>query len=249
MKALGASLRHFGFNRFWAVFFGFGVLMFGTMSIAIFNRVVSGDSEFWALFVGPPLIILNVFLLARTLRASATVCEAGIRYTTLRCKGEMLWQEVEKFRYSVLTTYHEGLIKTTQYTMILVDKNGQRAELGSNVACPKDLAALLCAKLHPLLLEKTAAAYDSGKTLDLGSIKISRQQIQMSMMGLRKVVIPSGNVAGCSIDKGMLKIAERTNDKVKNHGVMLTSVDNAFALMELVNSRMVQRTLAARSGR
>ena len=248
MNALGAPLRHFGFNRWWAAFFGFGALMFGSFSIAAVT-VLKNDSEFWALLVFVPLLALNVFLLVRTLRASATVCEAGIRYTTLRCKGEMLWSEVEKFRYSVLTTYHEGFIKTTQYTMILVDKDGQRAELGSNVEHPKELAALLCAKLHPLLLQKTIAAYDSGKTLDLGAVKLAREKIQMSMMGLRKIVIPATNVAGCSIDKGMLRIAERVNDKVKNHAVMLTSVDNAFALMEVVNNRMVQQTLAARSGR
>jgi len=220
--------------------------MFGAAAVATLT-VFRADSEWWEPVVAIVLFALNVFVLVRTLVASATVCEAGLRYQTLRGKGEMLWEDVEKFRYSILTTYHQGFIKTTQYTMILVDKDGHRAELGSNVEQPDELAALLCNKLQAPLLRKVTADYDAGKTLDLGAVKLSHQGIQMSL-GLLKATILLANVAGCSIDQGTLNIGEWVNGKIKHRAVMLRSVDNAFALVELINSKIARRALGASTG-
>jgi hypothetical protein len=247
MKALGAPLRHFGFNRWWAVFFGFGVTMFGTLAVATLT-IMRRDSEWWEPLVGISFFALNLYLLVRTLVSSATVCESGLRYKTLRGAGEILWDEVEKFRYSIVVTRHHGFIKSTQYTMILVDKDGRRAELGSNVEHPEELAALLLNKLQPLLLQKTVAAYEAGRTLDLGAIKVSREGISISIP-LKKLTIPSADVVGCSIDRGRVIISGSVGGRAKNYAILMRSVDNVFALVELVNRRIVHRAAAASSGR
>ena len=90
MKALGAPLRHFGFNHWWAAFFSFGVIMFGTLAVATLT-VMRRDSEWWESLVGIYFFGLNLYLLVRTVVSSATVCESGLRYKTLRGAGEMLW--------------------------------------------------------------------------------------------------------------------------------------------------------------
>lgn len=248
MKALGAPLRHFGFNRRWMAFFGLGSIMFGTMTVATLT-VMKQDSEWWEPLVGISFFILNAYLLVRTLVSSATVCESGLRYKTLRGEGEMLWDEIEKFRYAIIVTRHHGFIKSTQYTMNLVDREGRRAELGSNVEHPDELAALLLNKLQPLLLQKTIAAYEAGQILDLGAVKVSREGITISLPLNKKVNIPSADVAGCSIDHGMVVISASVGGKAKNYTIFMRIVDNAFALVELVNRKIVHRAAAASSGR
>jgi uncharacterized protein DUF6585 len=247
MKVLGAPLQHFGCNRLWAVFFSIGTLMFAALAIVPL-AFAKADYEWWETLVGVVFGLCCLYALLSTLTASVTLCENGFRFTTLRKKGELLWDDIEKFRYAVITTYHQGIIPTTHYTMILVDKGGQRADLGSNVQNPKEVARLLWARLQAPLLQKTIAAYDSGQTLDLGAIKLSFDWIEMST-GLRKINIPVANVTGCSIDKGVLTIGERVNGKLKFHTAMLNRVDNAFALVELINSRVAKQTLSAGAGR
>lgn len=217
--------------------------MFGASAVAT-SALTKQDFEWWYPAIGIGFCALNTYALIRTLKSSATICERGLHYKTLRGEGDMLWEEVEKFRYSVLTTYHQGLIKTTQYTMNLVDRDGQWAELGSNLEHPKELAELLLNQLRAILLQKMITAYEMGQAVDLGAIKLSREGILVSM-GLRKVQIPWTNVAGCFIENGMLTIAEKVGDKVKNRTVFMRKVDNAIALTEFVNTRIVQRAAAA----
>ena len=238
MQTLGAPLRHFGFNRGWAVFFGFSTLMFGAAGVATLT-VIRQDSPWWAPLVGIGLWGLNSYVLAQTLASSATVCEIGLRYKTLRARGEMLWDDVEKFRYAVNVTRHEGIIKTTRYTMILTDKDGRKAELGSNVEHPKELGALLWGKLQAPLFTKMLAGYESGQAVDLGEIKVSREGFEIKI-GLRKATIPAANIVGCSIDRGIFNVGALVDGKVKNYGVFMRSVDNVFPLMELINTKIVQ---------
>jgi hypothetical protein len=221
--------------------------MFGSLAVATLT-VIRQETEWWEYVVGIVLFALNCYLLVRTLVSSATVCESGLHYKTLRGAGEMLWGEVEKFRYAIVVTYHHGFIKSTQYTMTLVGRDGRRAELGSNVEHPDELAALLLNKLQPILLQKTMAAYEAGQTLDLGAIKVSREGITMAIP-LKNLTIPSADVAGCSIDEGTVIISCSVGGKAKNYTITMRSVDNAFALVELVNRRIVQRAAAANSAR
>jgi len=246
-ESLGGANRHFGFNRRWAAFFGFGSLLFGAVGVAALT-VMRHDSEWWYSLVGIGFCALNIYGLVRTVIASATICERGVSFKTLRSQGEMLWEDVDKFRYSVLVTYHQGFIKTISYRLQLTDKDGQRAELGSNLEHPKELAEWLLNKLQPLILQKTTTAFESGKELDLGAIKVSREGITISI-GLSRVHIPLANVAGCFIDKGMLTICEQVGGKVKDRTVFMRRVDNACALKELVNTRIVQRAAAASATR
>ncbi|HET9407351.1 MAG TPA: DUF6585 family protein [Candidatus Sulfotelmatobacter sp.] len=247
MKALGAPIRHFGFNRLWAAFFAVGVLMFGALGVATLT-FMRKDSEWWEPVVGVSLCCLNIYVLARTMKTSATVCESGIRYTGLKGAGEMLWDEVDKFRFAILITRHQGIIKTTQYTTTLVSSDGRRVELGSNVQQPKELADLLVKTLQPILLRKTIAAYDSGKIVDLGAIRVTRECVSVST-GLRTVNIPTANVLACGIDQGMVIVSERKDGKLKNHAASMQKVDNAFALLELINTKIVQHSFAASGAR
>jgi len=238
MQTLGAPLRHFGFNRGWAVFFGFGTLMFGTVAVVALT-LFRADFEIWQQAFAVALTFLNVFVLLQTVLASATVCEMGLRYKTLRGQGEMLWEDVEKFRYSVTTTYH-GIIKTARYSMKLLDKDGRKAELGSNVEHPQELAAMLWSKLQAPLFAKLLAAYESGQIVDLGEIKVSREGFQIKI-GLRKVAVPTANIAGCWIENGVFNVGVSLDGKIKNYGVFMRSVDNVFPLIELINSKIVQQ--------
>lgn len=211
--------------------------MFATASIATLT-FKGDDFQLWEPVVGIAFLACNAYVLVRTLKSSATVCESGLSYKSLRGTGEMRWEDVEKFRYAVVKTYHQGIIPTTHYTITLVDKAGHRAELGSNVEHPKELAALLWSKLQDPLLKKALAGYDSGTPLDFGAIKVSRENIIVSL-GLKKITIPTANVAGCSIDKGCVRIAERMDGKLKHRDAMMGQVDNAFPLLELINRRIV----------
>jgi len=251
MQILGAPLRHFGYNRGWAVFFVFGTLMFAAAAVVTLT-VLRHDFELWQQAFAVALMLLNAYVLVQTVVSSATVCEMGLRYKTPRSRGEMWWSDVEKFRYSVVTTYH-GFIWTTRYGMTLTDKDGRKVKLGSDLEHPKELAAMLWSKLQSPLFAKLLAAYESGQTVDLGEIKISREGFQIKI-GLRKVVVPTASVLGCSIDSGIFTVGALVNGKVKNYGVFMRSVDNAFPLMELINTKIVQpqtreQALAAGAGR
>lgn len=247
MKVLGAQLRHFGYNRGWAIVFTLGTLMFATFATASIT-VLRKDIEWWEALIFFAGAALCLYAFARTASSSATICETGIRYQVFRNQGEMLWDDIEKFRYSVVVTYHQGIIKTTTYTIVLADKDGHRVELGSNVERPKELAALLLEKLQPRLYAKLLTAYEAGQDVDLGAIKISRERIQLET-GLGTKTIPLPNVAGCSFDNGSIRIAEQVDGKVKQRAVMMRRVDNAFALADLINHRIIQKPLAAAVGK
>lgn len=246
MKALGAPLRTFGYNRGWAVFFTLGTLMFSTLAVASIT-VLSDQGMSGAAIIFLPFAALCGFSFIHTISSSVDICETGLRYKLLRKQGEMLWDDIEKFRYSLIITYHQLLIKTTRYTLTLVDKDGQKVTLGSSFEHPKELAALLLQNLQPRLLQKLAAAYDSGQDTNLGEIKISRERIEMKI-GLRRKTIPIASVAGCSIEKGLLRVAEKVNGKVKQRAVFVRSVDNAFALADLINTRIAPRAMGASAG-
>lgn len=246
MKALGAPLRHFGYNRGWAVFFTFGTLMFATIGVASITVLRDqGMSGAAIIFFG--MAALCAFSFIHTVSSSVDICETGLRYKLLRKKGEMSWDDIEKFRYSLVVTYHQLFIKTTRYSLTLFDKSGEKITLGSSFERPKELAALLVQALQPRLFQKLLAAFDSGQDIDLGEVKISRERIEMKI-GLFKKKIPIANVAGCSIEKGLLKIGERVNGKVKQRSVFLRSVDNGFALADLINGRIVPRSMGASAG-
>jgi len=67
-------------------------------------------------------------------------------------------------------------------------------------------------------------------------------------IGVFVKTMPIASVAGCAIEKGFLKIGERVNGKLKQRSVFLRSVDNGFALADLINTRIAPRSMGASSG-
>lgn len=248
MKALGAPIDQFKFSKPWTILLSFGCVMFGFFAVAAFT-FERQELDAWMPFAFVGFFTLNLYALIVGRRLSLTVCEAGLRYTTFRHQGEMAWEDVEKFRYGIVNMRIKGVIPVTQYTMIVVDKNGQSADFSVNFERPKKRAALLLNKLHSVLLQKTMTAFECGSELDLGAVKISRAAILLSRPLQKPITVPTANVAGCFVDNGNIVIAERTQGGIQNHSVPVRSVDNAFAFMELIKTRIAPRTKAAGAAR
>ncbi len=237
MKALGAPIREFGFNRWWALFYGFGTLMFSTLTAVILFSKDMNDARWTAILMGA-LALLSGYMVAATTSSRASVHEAGISYKTLRSSGEMLWKEVEGYCYSVVKTYHQGIIPTTQYTIRLIDVSGTKAELGSNVQNPRELGDLLWRKLGPMLRDKMVANLEAHQPMQLGNLKLTHEGVEMKPPIGKTVFIPVERLAGCEVQNGMLRVFEDVNGKRKAHALMLNKVYNIFPLVEILQKKL-----------
>jgi len=233
-------MRQFAFNRLWATFYILGSLMFTVVLWAITIGPEANDRSLpaWMKLVFGLLTVLIYYLAARTIASSATIYESGIAYRTLGKRGEMMWQEIDKFRYSVVKTYHQGIIPTTQYTITLIDAAGNKAELGSNVQQPKDLGKILWDKLHPMLRDKMMAQLNVHQAIELGRVRLVDQGVEINPPIGKITFVPNERLAGCTLNNGMLTIIESVNGNQKKHAVMLNNIYNVFPLIEILNSRM-----------
>ena len=237
MKLLGAPVREFKYSLKIAIIFGLCSVVFTGAMIA---SVVTGGLEWWiyAIFIG--FMLGSIAGLVWIMSCIVTIYETGLAYKNRLSQSEMTWDEVEKFRYAIVTIYHKGIIPQTIHTIVLVDQQGHKLNLGSVVAKPEALGKLLWEKLAERLMQKMSAAYDAGKTLDMGYVKIFREYVQIST-GLSTKKILNATVAGAAIANGKFYVSEKKDGKIKQHEVSLMYVDNAFPLQELISSRIVQQ--------
>lgn len=240
-KILGSPYKTFAFNRLWATFFALGTVMFGAVDFMITFRYPEEGDWFYTVFMGA-LTVLTAFLTVRTVASSVTIHENGLSWRGLRKSGEMTWDEIETFRYSVVKTYHQGIIPTTEYKYILVDAAGQKAQLGSSVQNPRELGDVLWKQLHARLLKKMTERLKAGQTLKLGKVTVSAQSVEMPGALFGKATIRMEDVVGCSLDKGMFVLYAMQEGKKKSFHVMVGDVDNVFPL-----GAWITETLQARS--
>jgi hypothetical protein len=247
MKALGRPVRHFagGKNSVWTL----AIMALACLGLPVVNRVFQQNEldtphEVFLIVGGFALAGMAIW----TAKSSATICENGFRYAGFRSRGEMLWEEVEAIRHEATKMRVLGGLSAghTTHHVIIKDGKGQKASLGKNIDHGKECIDLICSKVDPRLREKMFTAYQSGKPLDLGAVKVSFDHVQMRLRtGVQTAKIPRANVAGCSMSEGYLWIGERKNGKVKQHRTYVARVDNAFQLVELINQQVVQQTMAA----
>jgi uncharacterized protein DUF6585 len=244
MKVLGAPLRHFASNKMGAVWFGVGALILTAVPVAgttVLQGAFTGWEELGAI-VGAAAM---AGLCAWWIKSSVTICQNGLRYTGLTARGEMLWEDVETVRLAIIKHYARGVVPMgTTYQIFVKDITGRCSILGNNIDHPEELIQLLHRKLDPVLLQKMTAAYDNGKLVDMGAVKVAHDHIQI-WATLQIAKIPIFNVAGCSINDGKMRIAEKKDGKIRQYETSITHVENAFPLMELINTRIVPKALAA----
>lgn len=246
-KILGSPIKTFAFNRLWAAFFALGTVMFGAVDFMITFRYPDGE-WFYTVFMGA-LMLLTAFLTVRTMASSVTIHENGLSWRGLRKNGEMTWDEIERFRYSVVKTYHQGIIPTTEYKYILVDAAGQKAELGSSVQNPRELGDLLWKQLHARLLKKMTERLKAGQTLNLGKVSISALSIEMPAALFGKATIRMQDVVGCALEKGQFIVTAVQEDKNKSYSAMVGDVDNVFPLGAWITETLQTRKPLAMAAR
>lgn len=246
-KLLGSPMRTFGFNRPWAAFYAFGTLMLAIVEVSITFLHPEEGGAFYSIFIGA-LTLLCGYATARTVASSATIWENGISYKTLRTSGEMTWDEIERFRYSVVKTYHQGIIPTTEYKYILTGASGNKAELGSNLQSPRELGDLLWKRLHSLLLKKMEDRLKAGQTLKLGKVSVSAAAMELPGV-FSKNTVAMKDVVGCALDKGQFIVTAVQDGKQKTFVALVSEVDNVFPLGAWITEQLQARAPLAAAAR
>ncbi|HEU5453569.1 MAG TPA: DUF6585 family protein [Terriglobales bacterium] len=246
-KLLGSPIKTFAFNRLWATFFALGTVMFGVVDFMItFHYPEEGD-WFYTVFMGA-LMLVAAFLTVRTISSSVTIHENGLSWRGLRNSGEMTWDEIETFRYSVVKTYHQGIIPTTEYKYILVDAAGQKAQLGNTVQNPRELGDLLWKQLHARLLKKMTERLKAGQTLKLGKVSISAQTMEMPTL-FGRATIRLQDIVGVALEKGQFMVTATEDGKKKHYVAMVGEVDNVFPLGAWITETLQARAPLAMAAR
>lgn len=169
-----------------------------------------------------------------------TLHQDGITYQSWFANKEMRWEDVDRFYFSSVRRSINFIPIGTYYTFKLVDTLDQKISFGNQVERPGVLAEKLIRLTYGPLIKKIAQAFDSGKEIDFGGIRVSRQnglRVKKSRWGgltHKFVVIPWNHVSSYDIQKGHFYVW-RVGEK-RTTGPALSQVPNAFVLKGLLDA-------------
>lgn len=225
------SVKTFGPN---AVTLGF-VGGFALSYIVVFNRAFSdGIVEGVAVLYDWGEVGLFALWIAWLLSVKVALHENGIAYQSLFGSEQMLWDEVDRFYYSVSKPYISFIPLGTYYRFTLKNLDGESLAFGNRMARPKELGDLLIQLTYPKLLQKCTFHFHSGSELEFGPIRLSRSGgIQIKKL-FRVVTIPLDSVAEYRIEEGSLYMF-RVGQK-RTTGISIGKIPNAFVLVGLLDA-------------
>lgn len=194
----------------------------------------------------PAIVAVGCLLLGGwILTCRVTLDQLGITYRSVMGEMQMRWVDVEKMYYQATKESVNLIPVGTYYRYKLVDCNGRKIKFGSRIGHGAKLAELLVKMTYPHVFDRCAARYNAGSEVDLGDIRLSRQNgIRVKrLLGWKH--IPLSEVAEYRIDRGhfyIFRMGER-----RTSGPAIWNVPNAFVLVALLDSIYRPQTEAANS--
>jgi len=160
----------------------------------------------------------------------------GISVQSIRGVTEIRWDNVDRFYYSSIKQYVNGIPTGTYYTYKLIDRQGVKISLGHAVENPEPFGRKLIQFTQKPLLSRAIDQYNSGVEVSFGPLKISRTGgISIKTLIVRKQM-PINQVASYRMDRGKLYILRMGESRRWTAGTEIRTIPNVFALMGLLDA-------------
>ena len=160
----------------------------------------------------------------------------GISLNSFRGLTEMRWDNVDRFYYSSIKQYVNGIPTGTYYTYKPIDRQGTTISLGHAVENPEPFGRKLIQFTQKPLVSRAIGEYNSGVEVSFGPVKISRTGgVSIKTLIVRKQM-PIDQVGSYGMDRGKLYILRKGESRRWFAGTEIRTIPNVFALMALLDA-------------
>jgi hypothetical protein len=227
------------------VFLISSVLVFGYGAVNTFNRWQKyGSALIWKTFSGPLVISIVLFFFGILIGWQAysnskklvTIYDHGFAFQNHRGINACKWEEVDSILSAITRHYTNGIYTGTTHVYTIRKADGKKIVINDVITNVEAVASQIKQFVYPMLYQRNAQAYNSGKRLVFGPIGLSKSEGVL----IGKKQFPWDQISQVKINKGYLNFAKKDGgwfsgatasvSTIPNHEVLLSIIDQAVGI-------------------
>jgi hypothetical protein len=222
------------------IFFGGAALAF---LYGIYNTYIRwqkfGSAVILKSITGPLMIAFVLFLLGLLViwsfysnaKKAAVLYENGVAYSDRKGMRAWRWDEINSMTVAVTKHYTNGIYTGTTHVYTLIKKDGEKFVLNDTIADVEQLAGKIGEKIYPLLYHEYADAFNAGKPLLFGPVKISKA----GGIQIGKKQYSWSEIAEVGIRKGILSVKKKDGGWFSGATAMASAIPNLQVLLAIIH--------------
>ena len=154
-----------------------GLAFVGWIAFSVAISTTPGETEArraWTTAAGSTGVIVCSLLIVWILSIRLELTAEGLLYKSVFGSREIFWVDVEHVWLSVRTYGIHGIPLGTRRYVSIAPRNGRRFILGNSIAKTDQMMSEVAQLAQPHLYAWMIGALNTGQTLDLGAVRLSR---------------------------------------------------------------------------
>lgn len=216
------------------------VIVFGFGAIDTFTRWQKyGSAIIWKTISGPLLITAVLFILGVLLawlaftnsKKQVVIYDQGFSYQNHRGITTCRWEEVDNLLAAVTRHYTNGIYTGTTHVYTIQKGDGKKIVINDTITNVEIIATQIKQGIYPVLYQKNAQAYNSGKHLVFGPITLSK--VEGVIIGKKQ--FPWDQIAQVRINKGSLNFAKKGGGWFSGATAPVSAIPNLEVLLSIID--------------
>ena len=170
-------------------------------------------------------------------KKTVVVYTDGLAYSDRKGLRQARWDQIASLTSAVTKHYRNGIYTGTSHAYTVLSREGEKWVFNDSIQNVEALSNHIRQGTYPHLYEDAADAYNAGKTLQFGSVAISKAGIQLG-----KKSYQWDEVLHVSVRQGVLKVAKHDGGWFSGANIAVSSIPNLPVLLSIIDQVIGIRT-------